>query len=70
MSPWQGFNGGNWQYVIDVRDFIQKNYRPYTGCSGFLTGPSSKTSALWEKVLGLLQEERARGGILDAESVL
>ncbi|PKM82123.1 MAG: formate C-acetyltransferase [Firmicutes bacterium HGW-Firmicutes-14] len=67
MDPWQGFNGGNWQNVVDVRDFIQKNYKPYTGSSGFLTGPSSKTLALWEKVLGLLKSERARGGILDAD---
>lgn len=29
MDPWQGFNGGNWQYVVDVRDFIQKNYTHY-----------------------------------------
>ena len=23
---WKGFNGGEWQDTVNVRDFIQKNY--------------------------------------------
>lgn len=67
MDSWQGFKGGNWQYVVDVRDFIQKNYKPYNDGPGFLTGPSQKTRELWQKVLGLLQEERSQGGVLEAD---
>ena len=27
MEQWQGFKGKKWQEEIDVRDFIQQNYR-------------------------------------------
>ena len=28
-TEWEGFVGGEWEYEINVRDFIQKNYTPY-----------------------------------------
>lgn len=39
MDPWQGFKPGQWMHEIDVRDFIQKNYRPYLGDASFLSPP-------------------------------
>ena len=37
-NNWQGFKGGAWQDEINVRDFIQQNYKPYEGDSSFLSG--------------------------------
>ncbi|MDD4627480.1 MAG: pyruvate formate lyase family protein, partial [Syntrophomonas sp.] len=51
-------------HEIDVRDFMQKNYSPYNGDSGFLTGPGEKTSLLWRKCQDLLQKERESQGVL------
>ncbi len=66
-SPWDGFVPGVWTEQIDVRDFIQKNYTPYTGDEGFLVGPTAATRDLWQKVAQLMQIERERG-ILDADT--
>jgi formate C-acetyltransferase len=64
---WEGFQGGRWEKNVDVRDFIQKNYTPYTGDAAFLEGATERTRKLWEKLQGLLKEERAKG-ILDAST--
>jgi formate C-acetyltransferase len=34
-----GFTPGKWTQEINVRDFIQKNYTPYTGDETFLASP-------------------------------
>lgn len=68
MNQWQGFTGGNWQSQIDVRDFIQTNYNPYTGGSAFLAGASFRTKRLWDECARLLQRERAAGGVLDIDT--
>jgi formate C-acetyltransferase len=65
-DPWRGFVAGRWQAVIDVRDFIQRNYTPYTGDDSFLVGPTGRTAALWERVAALMVAERAKG-ILDVD---
>lgn len=62
------FIGGNWSNNINVRDFIQKNYTPYDGDESFLVDPSENTKKLWDKLSGLLKEERARGGIWDIDT--
>ncbi|QQL45240.1 formate C-acetyltransferase [Sulfuriroseicoccus oceanibius] len=66
-SPWRGFSAGDWQDSIDVRDFIQKNFTPYTGDDSFLTGPTERTNKLWDDLKVLLAKERAAGGVLDAD---
>ena len=43
-EEWNGFVKGEWQYEINVRDFIQKNYTPYNGDSSFLEGPTKRTN--------------------------
>ncbi len=67
-KEWQGFTGGNWQTEINVRDFIQKNYRAYTGDESFLEKPTKRTSALMEKVNALFSLERKNGGVLDVDT--
>jgi len=67
-SPWSGFQKGNWQSEIDVRDFIQKNYTPYTGDESFLVEPSKATLTLWKEVCDLTKKERENGGVLDADT--
>ncbi len=67
-AAWRGFAGGAWTEEIDVRDFIQRNYTPYEGGADFLTGPTADTRALWERLTGLLDRERSRGGTLDVDT--
>ena len=64
-QEWNSFVGGVWQKEINVRDFIQKNYTPYEGDDSFLAGP---TQALWDQVMELSAEERAKGGVLDMDT--
>lgn len=67
-EQWQGFKGSKWQDEVDVRDFIQNNYKPYKGDESFLEGPTESTNTLWEKLQKLQKEERAKGGVLDMET--
>ncbi|GAA2852948.1 formate C-acetyltransferase [Nonomuraea rubra] len=66
-DAWRGFRGVDWRSGVDVRAFIQANYTPYQGDDRFLTGPTERTRAVWEKVSALFPEERRRG-ILDADT--
>ena len=60
-DAWEGFAAGPWQDRIDVRDFIQRNYVPYTGDASFLAGPTEKTLRLWDHLeRHYLSEERRR----------
>lgn len=56
-NPWSGFNGGDWEEDIDVRDFIQKNYAPYAGDESFLADPADDTRVIWQKVDQIIQNE-------------
>lgn len=47
-KQWNGFEAGTWTSMVDVRDFIQKNYTPYEGGQEFLVGPTEKTLRLWD----------------------
>lgn len=66
-NNWNGFKQGAWQDEINVRDFIQNNYVPYTGDSSFLAGPTARTTALMDKVQALFKKERQAGGVLDVD---
>ena len=68
MDAWRRFSDGHWRTEIDVREFIQQNYKPYEGDDSFLVGPSERTKKLWEKTSKLLQEETKRGGTLDVDT--
>lgn len=65
---WTGFNGGIWQETIDVRDFIQKNYTPYTGDDSFLTPPTNRTKKVLAKAENYFALERDFGGVLDVDT--
>ena len=67
-QEWNSFVGGVWQKEINVRDFIQKNYTPYEGDDSFLAGPTQATKDLWDQVMELAAEERAKGGVLDMDT--
>ena len=56
-EQWKSFKGGNWCNRIDVRDFIQTNYKSYEGNESFLCGTTSKTKKVWDKCSDLLKEE-------------
>ncbi|MGF0117010.1 formate C-acetyltransferase [Promicromonospora sp. Marseille-Q5078] len=60
-SAWSGFEPGPWCDGIDVRDFIQRNYTPYTGDDGFLAGPTARTAGVWEKLSAMFPAEREKG---------
>ncbi|MCU9614501.1 formate C-acetyltransferase [Caldibacillus lycopersici] len=68
MIHWEGFKKGVWQDEVNVRDFILKNFTPYTGDESFLTGPTEATAKLWEQVMDLSKQEREAGGVLDADT--
>ena len=40
---WAQFKGEIWKREINVRDFIQNNYKPYEGDDSFLKDSSDKT---------------------------
>ena len=60
-TAWRSFASGPWQDGIDVRDFIQRNYKPFLGDSSFLAGPTARTAAMWSKLTELFPVERERG---------
>ncbi len=67
-SNWNGFKEGVWQDEINVRDFIQHNYKEYTGDSSFLAGSTPRTDALMKKLESLFLLERQYGGVLDIDT--
>lgn len=64
-----GFKGNIWREEINVRDFIQNNYTPYTGDESFLVGSTEKTRKVWNKLTELFVVERQKG-VVDAETRL
>ena len=69
FEQWNGFNAGDWQSEINVRDFIQHNYTPYEGDDSFLCNATEKTKKLWEEVLVLYKKEKDNpGSVLDIDT--
>ncbi|MBR2715480.1 MAG: hypothetical protein IKB73_04655, partial [Ruminococcus sp.] len=54
---WNGFETGLWCDEINVRDFIQTNYKEYVGSSQFLSGATERTRKLMKKVQALFDLE-------------
>lgn len=67
MKYWNGFVGELWKNEINVRDFIQCNYTPYTGDDSFLEGATENTKKVWNKLTEMFKVEREKG-IYDAET--
>ena len=66
-KAWGGFHTGEWRHLVNVRNFIQKNYTPYEGDESFLEGISKKTEKVWGKAHDLIVEEIQKG-IIDVET--
>ncbi len=66
-KAWEGFHSGEWRHLVNVRNFIQKNYTPYTGGDEFLVGASEKTKKVWEKAHALIVEE-IKKGVIDIDT--
>ncbi len=67
-NNWNGFKKGVWQDEINVRDFIQQNYKEYKGDASFLEGATPRTEAMMKKVNSLFDLERQYGGVLDIDT--
>jgi formate C-acetyltransferase len=67
LTPWSGFTGGEWQHRVDIRDFIQTNYTPYTGDDSFLAMATKRTRQLWGEISELIRQERIKG-VLDVSA--
>ena len=65
-SAWSGFKTGEWRHLVNVRNFIQKNYTPYSGDESFLSPISEKTAKVWAEAGELIKEE-IKKGIIDVE---
>lgn len=57
MKQWKNFKEGKWTTEINVQDFIQQNYTPYTGDEKFLEKTTKKTNTIWETCQKLLKKE-------------
>ncbi len=67
-EEWIDFKEGSWCEEINVRDFILNNYTVYEGDDNFLCEPTEATKKLVEQVNELNQQEREKGGVLDADT--
>jgi len=61
------FTRGRWDKTIDMRDFINRNYKPYDGDESFLCEPTLRTKKLWKKCLRLFKKEHESGGVYDID---
>ena len=67
-KTWRGFTGTKWLDEVNVRQFIQDNYKRYDGDASFLENPTEATDKLWSMLKDLQKQERAKGGVLDMET--
>lgn len=67
FKEWENFKTDKWTEEINVRNFIQRNYKPYEGDESFLADATKRTKDLWDKVLELMKQEREKGGVLDCD---
>ena len=68
MNAWRTFQTGRWTEEIDVRDFINRNFTPYSGDGSFLRGMTERTKSAAERVKKLLIAENEKGGVLDVDT--
>jgi formate C-acetyltransferase len=68
MKSWYNFTEGIWQREINVRDFIQTNYEPYTEDESFLQGATERTKNLLSRFEQLRTKELEKNGVLDIDT--
>ncbi len=64
---WAQFQGTGWKHEVNVRNFIQSNYTPYSGDDSFLEGSTERTRAVWDKLTEMFKVEREKG-VYDTET--
>ena len=47
---------------------FKETISPMKGDDSFLAGPTERTTKLWDQVMKLYEEEREKGGMLDADT--
>ena len=67
-NEWKGFNEGSWKKEINVRDFIQTNYTPYTGNSEFLAKPTEKKKNYGMKFQIYIKKKNENKGVLKLDA--
>jgi formate C-acetyltransferase len=68
IHGWDGFIKGLWQKEINIRDFIQQNYKPYLEDETFLTPATERTKEIWNRLNELFIEEQKKG-VLDISQI-
>jgi len=68
-NNWNGFKDGAWKDEINVRDFIQTNYKEYNGDASFLAGATERTEKLMKKLNALFALEAQFGGVIDVDTM-
>lgn len=63
-EQWNGFEGRLWKEEINVRDFVQNNYKPYDGDESFLEGPTEATNKLWGRLQNYRKKKEQRAAYL------
>ena len=66
-EEWNGFQDGEWAREINVRNFIQNNYKAYDGDDSFLVGPTEKTKRVLSRYEELIIEE-GKKKVLDIDT--
>jgi formate C-acetyltransferase len=63
MNPYNTFKTGQWNDEINVRDFIQLNYEPYTGDDSFLAEKTADTEKIWAQADKAITDEIVTGQV-------
>ena len=61
IDPWRGFQPGDWQKGIDVRDFIVRNTKSYHDDASFLAPATERTKAVFTALQPYFKEEIKKG---------
>lgn len=68
-KAWKGFKGNSWKEKISVKDFVQENYKPYSGDSEFLKESTDKTLKLKEYICELSEKYDINGYPMDTDII-
>ncbi len=60
MDGWRNFTNSLWNKEVNIANFVEKNYKEYTGDSSFLRSSTEKTKKLWDICLKKLEEEQKK----------
>ena len=60
MDGWRSFTNSLWNKEVNVANFVEKNYKEYTGDSSFLRSSTEKTKKLWDICLKKLEDEQKK----------